>query len=491
MSRPRIALANILWTGSGYQRYLCILIVVGFGLRLVMLDRFRFHQDEALYSYWALRFLHDDPHFLDQWIDKPPLFIWLLAYCFQALGASEASARLLNIGISILTIPVVAAIARRAWTTVAGVVAATAFALNPFAISFSPTAFTDPLLVLAGVCSLYAAQRSRGVLTGLCLGAAIMTKQQGVLFVPLALAVLIAGNTKAKPILAAVLRLSGGIALTVLPVLYWDSLRWAVAPSPWDLSVRNYGALELVSIGQWLGRVARIAELLWYLTASHIVWIVLVGAAGLAAVYVRGTDHFPRRNTVFAVLLCGWIGVYWGIHAAFSLPLWDRYFLPIAPAFAILCGWIGARVLSHGSDVWRPAVIGLWIVLLLPGAVQAARGGLPIGGDHGAYDGLREVSGWLDSNSQAGAVLYHQALSWHFQFYLYENPREYTVRWFSSPVALADDAAKRAQQPRYVIAPAWLPLRNSYPHLSARELALVRRFKTEQFAVYELVLRRR
>ena len=491
MSRPRIALANILWTGSGYQRYLCILIVVGFGLRLVMLDRFRFHQDEALYSYWALHFLHDDPHFLDQWIDKPPLFIWLLAYCFQALGASEASARLLNIGISILTIPVVAAIARRAWTTVAGVVAATAFALNPFAISYSPTAFTDPLLVLAGVCSLYAAQRSRGVLTGLCLGAAMMTKQQGVLFVPLALAVLIAGNTKVKPILAAVLRVSGGLALTVLPVLYWDSLRWAVAPSPWDLSVRNYGALEVVSIDQWLGRVARIAELLWYLTASHIVWIVLVGAAVLAAVYARGTDHFPQRNTVFAVLLCGWIGVYWGIHAAFSLHLWDRYFLPIAPAFAILCGWVGARALSHGSDLWRPAVIGLWIVLLLPGAVQAARGGLPIGGDHGAYNGLREVSGWLDSNSPAGAVLYHQALSWHLQFYLYENPRDYTVRWFASPVALADDAAKRAQQPRYVIAPAWLPLRNSSPHLSARELALVRRFKTEQFAVYELVLGRR
>ena len=233
------------------------------------------------------------------------------------------------------------------------------------------------------------------------------------------------------------------------------------------------------------------AELLWYLTASHIVWIVLVGAAVLAAVYARGTDHFPRRNTVLAVLLCGWIGVYWAIHAAFSLPLWDRYFLPIAPVFAILCGWIGARVLSLSSDVWRPAVIGLWMVLLLPGAMQAARGGLPIGGDHGAYDGLREVSGWLDSNSPAGAVLYHQSLSWHLQFYLYENPRDYTVRWFASPVALADDAAKRAQQARFVIAPTWGPLRNSHPHLSARELALVRRFKTEQFAVYELVLNRR
>ena len=491
-SQTDVSLPNILGAGSGYQRYLCILLVVGFGLRLVMLDRFRFHQDEALYSFWALHFLHDDPHFLKQWIDKPPLFIWLLAYCFQVFGASEPSARLLNIGISILTIPVVAGIARQAWTAAAGVVAATAFALNPFAISYSPTAFTDPLLVLAGFCSLYAAQRSRPFLTGLCLGAAIMTKQQGVFFVPLALTVLIAGNPKARAVAAAILRVGGGLALTVLPILYWDSLRWAVAPSPWDLGVRNYGALEVLSIDQWPDRVARIAELLWYLTASHVVWVVLVGAAVLAAVYARRTGHsLPKRSTVFAILLCGWVVMYWGIHAAVSLPLWDRYFLPIAPVFAILSGWIGGRILAPGSNLWRKAVIGLWIVLLLPGAVQAARGGLPIGGDHGAYDGLQEVSGWLDSNSPPGAILYHQALSWHLQFYLYENPRDYTVRWFASPVALADDAAKRPRQARFVIAPSWRPLRNSYPHLAARELELVRRITTEQFAVYELILRRR
>ena len=183
--------------------------------------------------------------------------------------------------------------------------------------------------------------------------------------------------------------------------------------------------------------------------------------------------------------------MYWGIHAVVNLPLWDRYFLPIAPVFAILSGWIGGRILAPGSNLWRKAVIGLWIVLLLPGAVQAARGGLPIGGDHGAYDGLHEVSDWLDSNSPPGTILYHQALSWHLQFYLYENPRDYKVRWFASPVALADDAAKRPRQARFVIAPSWRPLRNSYPHLAAREIELVRRVKTEQFAVYELILRRR
>ena len=472
----------------GYQRYLSLLILVGFGLRLVMLDRFRFHQDEAIYSYWALHFIHDDPYFLKQWIDKPPLYIWLLAYCFQAFGASEASARLLNVGISIITVPIVAAIAKRAWTTAAGAIAATALALNPFAISYSATAFTDPLLVLMGVCSLCAAQRSRPFAAGMCLGAAIMTKQQGVFFVPLALAIMVAGNPKAKAVATASLRTVGGLALSVLPIIYWDSLRWAVAPSPWDLGVRNYGELALLSISQWPDRIASIADLLWYLTASHMVWMVLIAASALAAVKLWRQGHFlQRRNTVFAVLLFGWMGAYWGIHAVFGLPAWDRYFLPLAPAFAILCGWLGAWLFASSSNLWRQAVLGLWIVLLLPSSVQAARGGFPIGGDHGAYDGLREVSAWLDSHSPAGAVLYHQALTWHFQFYLFENPRDYAVRWVASPVALADDAAKRPQGARFVIAPAWQPLKNFDPHLAARDLELVQRVKEGRFTIYELI----
>ena len=477
---------------SRYQSYLCFLILLGFGLRLVMLDRFRFHQDEALYSFWALNFLHDDPRFLEHWIDKPPLFIWLLAYCLKALGATEASARLLNIGISVLTIPVVAAIAKRAWTPAAGVVAATVFTLNPFAISYSPTAFTDPLLVLAGVCSLFAAQSSRPFLAGLCLGAAVMTKQQGVFFVPLTLAVLIAGNPNVKAIATAGLRVAGGVALTVLPILYWDSLRWAVAPSPWDLGVRNYGALELLSVEAWPDRVVRIADLLWYLTASNFVWIVLTAATVLAVVFVPRTGFAQsKRNSVLVVLLCGWAGLYLAIHAVFSLPVWDRYLLPLAPAFAILCGWLGARILASDSSLWRQIVVGLWLVLLLPVGVQAARGEFPIGSDHGAYDGLREASAWLDSQSPAGAVLYHQSLSWHFQFYMYENPRDYTLRWIASPVALADDAAKRPRSARFIIAPAWQPLRNFHPQLAARELELVQRAKEGNFTIYELMPRRR
>ncbi|MDE0181236.1 MAG: glycosyltransferase family 39 protein [Caldilineaceae bacterium] len=480
----------------GYRSSVAILLMLGFGLRLVMLDRFRFHQDEALYSYWALHFLHEDPQFLTQWIDKPPLFVWLLGACFKAFGASEASARLLNVGISVLTIPAVAAIARHAWTPGAALIAAAAFTLNPFAISYSPTAFTDPLFVLGGVLSVCAAQRRRPFWAGLFLGGAVMAKQQGVFFSPLTLAFLVAGSLDSKSAIRAILWSCCGLALAVLPVLYWDSLRWAVAPSPWDLGVRNYGALEIVVPALWPARAMRLGELLWYLTASPVVWIAIAVAAAVvvAVVVLRArlpSRIVPQRREIVAVLICGWLAGFLGFHTVTSLPLWDRYLLPVAPFFAVLVGWIGGRILANGTVLLNRVAIGLWIVLLLPSAAQAARGGIPIGGDHGAYDGLREAIVWLDRHSHEGAVLYHQALNWHLRFYLYDSPNDFRVRWFASPVSLADDAAKMGPRPKFVVVPAWLPLRDGYPHLTARGVELTQRHRVEQFTVFEILLDRR
>src|SRR5262245_4580336 len=101
---PRIWVSHFVLAG---------LTLLGFALRLPLLDRFPFREDEALYSFWALYVRHSDPLFLHVWPDKPPLFLWLLAGVFELLGASQASARWLNIAISTLTIPVVASLARR------------------------------------------------------------------------------------------------------------------------------------------------------------------------------------------------------------------------------------------------------------------------------------------------------------------------------------------------------------------------------------------
>ncbi|MDQ3249502.1 MAG: glycosyltransferase family 39 protein, partial [Chloroflexota bacterium] len=144
-----------------YAATLVIVTLLGFALRIHLIDQFPLRADEAIYSFWALHFWRADPFFLTVWPDKPPLFIWLLSVGLHWFGDSQAAARWLNIALSTLTIPVVAVIAHRWWGRWTAVLAALIFSLNPFAISFAPTVYTDPLLVLAGTFALYLALQGR------------------------------------------------------------------------------------------------------------------------------------------------------------------------------------------------------------------------------------------------------------------------------------------------------------------------------------------
>ena len=115
---------------SLYAPSLVILTLLGFGLRLVLLDQYPLREDEAIYSFWALHFWHVDPQFLTVWPDKPPVFLWLLSITFRLFGTSQASARWLSVMVSTLTIPIVAATARHFWGRCAALFAAVVYTTN-------------------------------------------------------------------------------------------------------------------------------------------------------------------------------------------------------------------------------------------------------------------------------------------------------------------------------------------------------------------------
>ncbi len=288
--------------------------------------------------------------------------MWLLSIAFSLFGESAASARLVNIAASTLTIAAAAALARHWWGARAGVIAAVLLALNPFAISFAPTAFTDPLLVLCGLLALVTAARGRWFWSGLWLGAAIMTKQQGVLFVPLILAAL-SWRTRAgaQSLARGGLAFGGGLLLVVLPVLWWDSLRWAVAPSPWDLGAQNAVGFALAPVAAWLDRLAG-----WWAALSGIVagrawaiWLLWLAGA-LAGDRGRGTDAWVRPATCLSVLLLAACGA--PVSAAAlgdDGPVWDRYLLPLVIPVTLLAAFGADRLLSLGNVRARATANGL------------------------------------------------------------------------------------------------------------------------------------
>ncbi len=476
---------------------LAVLSLLGFGLRLYLLDRFPFREDEAIYSFWALHFWHVDPLFLTVWPDKPPVFLWLLAAAFRLFGSTQASARWLNIMLSTITIPVVAVTARHLWDRRTALVVALAFSLNPFAISFAPTAYTDPLLVFAGSLALYLVLTDRVLWAGFWLGLAIMTKQQGLLYLPLVLGLLLQRNlvnvNYPRRLLRPVLGFLIGLCTVILPLLYWDSLRWAVAPSPWDLSVRNYGALAWVAVDQWPQRLAAWTDLGWYLTASWLVWVLLGGLIVWKLIQRRDAETQRRRgNLCFRLspfpLIALWSLGFCALHVISTVQTWDRYLLPLAPMLALAVGWLVHKINPLLSGRGFAMLLFVGSLCLLPPALLATTGQSPIGADHGDYAGLTDAVAWLTHEYGNHVVLYHHLLGWQYRFYLYDQiaAGDYELRWFPSAVYLADNATKAPRRRKFFLQPDWSPIRDLQMHLAVRGLILTEIQHFGKFTLYEI-----
>jgi 4-amino-4-deoxy-L-arabinose transferase-like glycosyltransferase len=524
------------------------------------------HRDEALYGAWArLIASARDPLLLTAWVDKPPLAIYLMAGSLQLFGVSRLALRVPGMLAALLTTPIVYALTLRLCHTSADAgataerphahaVAALAgllYALSPFAILFAPTAFTDGWLTLFLLVSAWAALAGRPFWAGLALGCAVASKQQGVLAVPLVIAMIGFGPAFAVPalpgpalpgasrrrwprVLAALGLVLLGFALIFGPLMYWDSLRWAKRPSFWDRSMATYGPLGLAPLAAWPTRAAEWGSLLAYFYGRPIISAAVFLLAALGAtspfpvregvgvlgtpgvrfrlsaregVGVLGTPGVKFRLSPWQFLLlyvAGFIALHWLI----SFQAWDRYLLPLVPLVGILA--------ARGVADFVPSVLRM-----LPGAVRppwraswskfcalilaVALGGsawlgidarLPVGSDHGAYDGLDHVISTVTARP-ADSVIYYQSLGWFFDFYLFDAPQ--TRRWWGTPWKLADDAGTTARrQPgreQWLVLTGWedAPADDARLALAARGLTLVpqavirRADGTRSFLLYRIL----
>ena len=277
-----------------------VVLVMGAALRIIpWLTSYPLHRDEALYGAWARLIASGrDPWLLTPWVDKPPLAPYLMAGSLKLFGVSTLALRLPGMVASLLTLLVCYALARRAYAGLAAregrqtaVLAAFLLAVSPFAILFSPTAFTDPWLTLWLLAAAWAALAGRPLAAGLALGLAVASKQQGVLAIPLVLALLFLRarppDRQLRPVRALLASLLG-FALVLAPLTCWDSLRWSNRSSFWERSATTYGGLALAPVAQWPQRAAEWGQQLGYLYGLPVLsalLLLLAACAGLGALW--------------------------------------------------------------------------------------------------------------------------------------------------------------------------------------------------------------
>jgi len=516
------------WVGSHRAAFgLLLLIAVGAALRLAPIGVNRFHEDEALYSFWALQIATGrDPILNRSPVDKPPLFIYTLALCFKLFGPSEVAARLPSELSSVASIALLYYLASRLYGRVVAMLAAILMAFSPFNILFAPTAFTDPLMVAWVLAALCLAVKGRLGWSGLMLGLAAATKQQGLLFAPLV--IIIGTRFLTSPFLlpcssaplhlrtSALLReglfFTLGFMAVMAPVTWWDSLRWNLQPNYFEQSLVSYGGLAFVDPTQLVERLGDWAEIMYYITASPFLnvlllvglpclllydlgWRGLIQLVGLfeqeisSDVNVRaerakpyGLKSSPRRGlcpfstgvqprAFFDIVLSAFVALFLLGHWVLSFNVWDRYLLGLVPLLLILLArviWLASGALANihpslpgrgrgrvGSGQWTRLPVLLAIVLLVTTlarpALTAAQSGYPIGGDHGAYDGIEAVAGYFRDHVPAGSILYHHWLGWHYSFYMFDFPL--VLRWYPSSEGLAEDARQVDDAQRYIVFP--------------------------------------
>ncbi|MDY6874890.1 MAG: glycosyltransferase family 39 protein [Chloroflexota bacterium] len=494
----------------GWEHWaLVLLLLLAWALRLPPLLDNRFHPDEALYGYWGFLIGRGrDPWLAAEPVFKPPLLPYLVAGS-QALfgsfgGNSEFAVRLPGLVAGLLMIPLAAALAQTLYRDRGtGVAAAVGVALSPFAILFSATAFTDPPMVALGLAACVAAARGRPGWAGLLAGLACATKQTGLAWIPLALGVSLIQSPRSKvrgpksqvqssrsevrglgsesDWLLVVSHCSLFIvhcSLVILLVFAWDMVRVGQgADGFWRTGVTGYGGLRLIWPQELWARLCEWIGLARYFFVSPIVsGGLLVGLPVLVWDQVRGLRSEVRggqsevqsqvrepdlgcyMSGLFAdLVLVSFVFVYFLLHWLWAFPVWDRYLLPLLPVLAVLLGRVCVRLAQHLQSAWGPRSLAIvqcsLVILLVWPAFNAACSRYPVGGDHGAYDGIDKVAAFLHGLPE-GSVVYQHWLGWSYAYYLFDAP-VYLAYWPTLAWLARDVQAFGTEGQRYMTFPSW------------------------------------
>jgi 4-amino-4-deoxy-L-arabinose transferase-like glycosyltransferase len=461
-------------TKQAHAAYLLIpILLLALALRLAPWGQNRFLEDEALYAYWGLQIASGADNMLDlEPVDKPPLYPYVLALSTWLLGPGETAARLPSLLASVTSVALTYALAQALYRDVrVGLLAALFLALSPFDILFASTAFTDPLMTALVLAALLAAARGHLGAAGILSGLAAATKQQGLFFLPLVVAVGWLSSTSRLPkslrlrksaverravLRSPWLHFALGFAVVVAGVIWWDLAR-EQRPGFLEQSLLSYGGLgpaQPLSLGEraagWLELVASFWVSPWY------------GALllGLLAVWFAGSRFTERisgpqkTDLALLVFVLGFLALHWLV----GFQIWDRYLLGLVPLAALLAA---RAVVAVGDAIRIPARrkvyilgISLIVVAMLAHPVWlATQSQLPLGGDHGAYDGVEDLAAFVRAKAPPGSVLYHHWLGYHYRFYLHGAPLR--QHWYPDVGDLARDATVYRREPRYIAFPSW------------------------------------
>jgi hypothetical protein len=150
-------------------------------------------------------------------------------------------------------------------------------------------------------------------------------------------------------------------------------------------------------------------------------------------------------------------------HTVFSFSIWDRYMLGLAPVAAVLLARIvllphDALLETQQKAMWSRvaclAVLAVFLAaVLVPPTQVALRYGFPVGGDHGAFQGIDSVAGYFKANAAPGSIVFHKWLGWHYSFYMFDLPLDYY--YYPDHKFVLETSRRLPDLEKYIVFPSW------------------------------------
>jgi len=308
-------------------------------------------KDMVLSGDWITPQVNGEPFF-----DKPPLFTWLVALSFMALGFTELAARLPAALIGTATVLVVYLFGRRMFGTTAALLAAVVLATSAEQVVLARTVVHDislSLFVTLALLAFYRAyieerhRRRYLALAYASVGAAVLAKGPVGLLLPVAISGIF-----------LVARRDLGFVRKAMPVL--GTLIFLAVAAPWyvAVSLANESYLEYFilekNLGSFSSEVGRHPEPFY-----HYIPVIIFGFLPWSWFLLLGMVRwFRRRSTanparLFALIWFGFVFVFFSM-ASSKL---ETYILPLFPAGAFFVGGLWSEVLSDREKRPHPGLL--------------------------------------------------------------------------------------------------------------------------------------
>lgn len=342
------------------------IIALSFLLRIINLTLWPVFADEAIYIRWS-QIMASEPtlRFLPLSDGKQPLFMWILMFLVRRFSDPLFVGRLVSVfsGIgSLVGIFVLSYLLFK--SKVVSLLSSFAWAISPYAVFFDRLALVDSILALFGIWTLVfgvlTAQRKRldcAMLTGFCLGGALLTKSPALFFViMLPVTALLSKFPKRKSELLMHLLSLVCLWLVTYIIAYGMFNILRLGPNFHLISSRNQDYVYPLShlwvrpLDPFLPFLNRSLEWIWIMGPSVVLVVAFLGI-------VINFKKYPRE--VFLLLLWAFFPVF--AQAMFAKVFTARYILFSLPIFFIFT----AISVLNKNNVYKKFWIFLFIFFII------------------------------------------------------------------------------------------------------------------------------